>query len=73
MFNRQPVSTECVRCMHRFCSARLRNSFRRKGIFIFQEREFKLPLRENLKMLQKRDYRLALSLDKIGGASEEKK
>lgn len=69
----QSVSTECVRCMHRICSARLRNSFRRKAFFIFQEGKFKLPLRENFKMLQRIGCRLAPSLDKIGGASEEKK
>jgi len=44
-----------------------------KGIFIFQEGKLKLPLRENFKMLQRTGCRLALSLDKIGGASEEKK
>lgn len=64
----QSVSTECVQCMHRICSVRLRNSFRRKAYFIFQEGKLKLPLRENFKILQRKDCRLAPSLDKMGGS-----
>ncbi len=55
---------------HRMRSVRLRNSFRRKAFFIFQEGKLKLPLRENFKMLQRIGCRLAPSLHKIGGASE---
>ena len=44
-----------------------------KGIFYFPRREIKITLKENFKMLQRTGCRLALSLHKIGGASEEKK